>query len=89
MSRIKGALYVFGAFVVAANLTGCGESDEVRLVSMLETKQTQQAIELATKHLDKDASTPIYNAVMAQLLTETCVPERCPPNKPRKTRHHS
>lgn len=84
MSKIKGTLCIFGTFLAAAALSSCGDSDEVRLVSMLEAKQTQQAIELAAKRLDKDPESPLYNAVMAQLLAETCVPERCPQTNPEK-----
>jgi len=84
MSKIRGTLCIFGAFLGAASLSGCGESDEARLMTMLETKQTQQAIELASKRLAKNPEAPLYNAMMAQLLAETCVPERCPQTNPEK-----
>lgn len=84
MSKVKGTVYILTAMIPLLGLAGCGDSDQTRLLSMLETKQTEQALELAQKHLDDDPDTPIYNAVMAQLLAETCVPERCPQSNPEK-----
>ena len=84
MSKMKGAVYILTVMIPLVGLTGCGDSDQERLVSMLETKQTQQAIELAQEHLADDPETPFYNAIMAQLLAETCVPERCPTTNPEK-----
>ena len=84
MSKVKGTVYILTALIPVLGLSACGESDQARLLNMVETKQTQQALELAQKELKNNPDTPIYNAIMAQLLAETCVPERCPTTNPEK-----
>lgn len=84
MSNLKQTLNILVLLVPVVGLASCGDSDEARVVTMLETKQTQQAIELAADNLKSNPDSPLFNAVMAELLTETCVPERCPKTSPEK-----